>query len=54
VAGALEVGAQFEVVEDLAIEDGPDRAVFIRDRLIARRQIDDAEPRVRETDRPVL
>jgi hypothetical protein len=44
VAGRFERRAQLAVVVDLAVEDDPDRPVFVVDRLMAGRQIDDAEP----------
>jgi hypothetical protein len=39
----LELGGQLNVVEDLSIEDDLYRLVFIVDRLIPSRQVDDAE-----------
>ena len=49
----LELGAQLDVVEDLAVEDDPDRAVFVVDRLLAAREVDDAQARVRQPDGPL-
>ncbi len=49
VAGRFERGAQLDVVEDFAIEDGPHGAVFVRDGLAALAQVDDAETRMSET-----
>src|SRR5690606_37943477 len=42
--------AQFHVVEDRAIEHGPDVAAFVVDGLVAADQIDDREPRRGESD----
>src|SRR5688572_9880579 len=50
VAGAFEVAAQLPVVVDLAVEDDPDRAVLVRDRLLAAFEIDDAEAPHAERD----
>ena len=44
----LEVGAQFDEVEDLAVEDRPHRARRVVDRLVASGQVDDRQPRVRQ------
>ena len=41
---------QLEVVEDLAVEDDPQRLVLVADRLLARAEVDDAEARVPEPD----
>ena len=55
-AGAEAMAARRQVrphvgeVVDLAVEDGPDGAVFVAERLIAGREIDDAEPPVSEPD----
>ena len=43
-----QLGANRGKVVDLAVEDGPDRAVFVGQRLIAGREIDDAQPSVAE------
>ena len=52
---AFELSAQLEVVVDLAVEDDPAVAGRVLHRLIAgRRQIDDRETAVRETDPPVF
>jgi hypothetical protein len=48
MSDALQVGAQLELIEYLAVEDGPDGLVFVTDRLIASGQIDDGEARVRQ------
>jgi hypothetical protein len=45
---ALQCLAQFQVVEDLAIEDHCHLTVFIEDGLIAACQVDDAQSRVRQ------
>ena len=44
-----QLGTNRGKVVDLAVEDGPHRAVFVRQRLIAGREIDDAQPSVAET-----
>jgi hypothetical protein len=54
VAAFFELGAQLDVVEYLAVEDRPDRAVLVRDGLIASGQVDDGEARMRETYGPIL
>ena len=46
----FEIGAQFDVVIDLAVADDVNRSVFVRDRLLAAREIDNAEPPHRQTD----
>src|SRR5688572_23530266 len=43
VAAALEIAAQLAVVVDLAVEDNPDRPVFVRDRLMTAFEVDDAQ-----------
>ena len=49
VTARLEVQAELVVVEDLAVEDRPDRPVLVRHRLVARRrEVDDPQPRVQE------
>ena len=50
VAVRLELGADLGEVVDLAVEDDPDRAVLVRQRLIAGRKVDDAETTVAEAD----
>ena len=50
VAAGDQLGAQLDVVEDLAVEGDPDGAVLVAHRLLAAVEIDDAEARVRETD----
>ena len=44
VPGTPEVVPQLAVVVDLAVLDDDDRAVLVRDRLVAARQVDDREP----------
>src|SRR5581483_11799291 len=44
MAGRLELGAQLLVVVDLAVLDDVDGAVLVRDRLVARLEVDDREP----------
>ena len=48
MAGGFELRPDVGVVVDLAVEDDPDRAVFVDERLMAGRQIDDAQPAVAE------
>ena len=43
VPGALQAGAQLAVVVDLAVEDDRDGSILVEDRLIAGRQVDDAQ-----------
>src|SRR5947208_985649 len=45
----FEFGPQFDVIKNLAIEDDPQRFVFIGDRLAAAAKVNDAEPRAAET-----
>jgi hypothetical protein len=54
VAEGLELPAQLDVVEDLAVEDDPDRVVLVGHGLIARGEIDDAEARMRQCYRAEL
>src|SRR4029079_9420197 len=49
VAERLQLGAQLEVVEDLAVERHPQRLVFVAERLLPGREVDDREARVGET-----
>ena len=46
----FELGLHFGIVEELAVEDGDDGAVFVVDRLLAVREADDAEPAIGEPD----
>src|SRR6185295_10164175 len=46
----LQFLAQFDVIENLAIINDPQRSVLITDRLLSRLQIDDAEARVSQRD----
>ena len=50
VAMANEFGAHLREVVNLAVEDGPDGAVLVGQRLIAGRQIDDAQPAMAQPD----
>ena len=50
VPAALELGAQRRKVVDLAVEDDPHRVVFVRQRLLAGGDVDDAQPAVGEAD----
>jgi hypothetical protein len=49
----LELGPKLTVVVDLAVVDDHHRPVLVRDRLLAAVEIDDAEPPIGETERPV-
>ena len=49
----LELGPQLEVVEDLPVEDDPQRAVFVGHGLLAGGEVDDRQPRVTEGRLPV-
>src|SRR5262245_28871982 len=44
VTASLDVGAQRLVVVDLAVEDEPERAILVGDRLPAAGEVDDAQP----------
>jgi len=46
VAGGHQLGAQLDVVEDLAVEDDPHRLVLVGHGLLPRGQVDDREPGV--------
>ena len=50
MTGGLELGAEFAVVVNLAVEHEPDRAIFVVDRLLPRGQVDDAQPPHPETN----
>src|SRR5581483_45405 len=50
MAAALELSAQLDVVEDLAVADQPQRFVFVRERLQPPLQVDDAQAGMAETD----
>ena len=50
---SLELVHQLAVVVDLAVLDDDDRAVLVRDRLVAARQVDDRKSPRRDPDRPV-
>src|SRR5580704_7115296 len=43
VPRGLELPPQLTEVVDLAVEDGPDRSIFVVDRLVAGGEIDDAQ-----------
>src|SRR5512143_720975 len=49
VAFFLEIPSQLLVIEDHAVRDCPNSLVLVMDRLPATIQVDDAQPRVRET-----
>src|SRR5579863_7920298 len=44
VAARQQIAAQIAIVVNLAVKDNPDRLVLVRDRLVARMQVDNAEP----------
>jgi hypothetical protein len=44
VTAGTQVVAQLAIVVDFAVEDDPDRAVFIANRLMTAREVDDAQP----------
>jgi len=46
VSQSLELRAQLEVVEDLSVEDDPERPVLVGERLLAGGKVDDREPGV--------
>ena len=48
VAARLELVAELAEVVELAVEDGDDVAVLVRDRLAARGEVDDPQPPVAE------
>src|SRR5688572_18311564 len=50
VAAFYEVLTQLDVVEDLAVERDPDRAVFVAQRLLARAQVDDGQAAMTQPD----
>ena len=50
VSALLEVVPQLAVVVDLAVEDDPDRAVFVGHRLMPALEVDDAQPAHAERD----
>ena len=50
VSRLLQLGAQLDVVENFAIEDDPHRLILVVDRLVATRQVDDAQAGVRQAD----
>ena len=53
VPDGLQGRPQLDIVEDLAIEDDPQGAVFIRDGLVAPFQIDDAQSGASQANLPV-
>ena len=53
MAAANQRGAQLAIIVNLAIKDHPHGSVFVRDRLPAHGQIDDAEPPHAHTHSPV-
>ena len=52
VAFLLELGLEFQVVVDLAVEHEVYEALAVRHRLLAGNQVDDLEPPVRKADLP--
>jgi hypothetical protein len=53
VAGDLQPRTKLAVVVDLSVLDDVDRAVLVRDRLVARLEVDDREPAGRKPGRTV-
>jgi hypothetical protein len=53
MSGSLERVTELSIVVDLSVLDDVQRAVLVRDRLIARLEVDDREPSRRECD-PVV
>jgi hypothetical protein len=51
---ALEFGAEFPIVIDLAVLDDDDAAVLVRDRLVAAGEIDDGEAPCCKADSSVM
>src|SRR5262249_1882999 len=47
-----ELSSELGIVVDLAVEDDPHRAVFVRDGLVSVREVDDAQPAHAERDAP--
>jgi len=43
MAARFQFGPQLDVIEDLAVVDDPQRAVLVRDRLLARGEIENAQ-----------
>jgi hypothetical protein len=50
VPTCAQLGAQLDIIVNLAIEDDVDRSILVRNRLMAAGQIDNAQPADRETD----
>jgi len=48
MTAGLQIATDVCVVVNLAVEDDPDRAVLVRERLLPRLQIDDAQAAMRE------
>ena len=53
VPGLLELALDRLEIVELAVDDDPRALVFAGDRLIAGRQVDDAQPRMAEGDAPI-
>ena len=49
----VEIGAQLDVIEYFAVEDDPKCFALVGNRLAAAAQIDNAQPRVAETNLPI-
>jgi hypothetical protein len=50
MARRFELHSKLTVVVDLAVEHDPDRTIFVVDRLLSRREVDDAQAPHAETD----
>ena len=48
MARRLELAADLRVIVDFAVEDDPDRSVFVRERLVPGGEIHDAQPAMAE------
>ena len=53
VPAGLQIRAEIPIIVDLAVEHDPDRSVLVRERLMAPREVDDAEPPHPEAHRAV-
>src|ERR1035438_1727934 len=50
MTASLQLGTQLGKIINLAVEDNPNRLVFIEDRLVPTLQVDDAEPTHAQTN----
>src|SRR6185503_15141413 len=53
MAAGFQLRTQFDVVENLAVEDDPKRAILVADRLLAGAEIDNAQPGVAQAGKAV-